>query len=290
MKNSICLDKNYSTTRLVTKERPEIFNNSENKILSVLFMPAGEGRKGEGGLRINGYYKKSFQDKPLFSIITVVLNCEKYIEKTILSVLNQKYDNIEYIIIDGGSKDATVDIIRKYEDYIDYWVSELDNGIYDAMNKGISLACGQGLLFLNAGDYFVGNVISEDVKPPCFLRVKYINFFNTLVDIKVKNYRLGLPYCHQGIMFENKKILYSLEYKVSSDYDYYLKYGYKYLKMQPSKGYIYFDNNGYNQKNRKLRDSEIKYIIKRQFGNLYAIIFQLKVFFKNIIRRLFQKS
>ena len=73
---------------------------------------------------------------PLISIITVVFNGAKHLEETILSILNQSYPNIEYIIIDGGSTDGTLDIIKKYENYIDYWISEPDNGIYDAMNRG----------------------------------------------------------------------------------------------------------------------------------------------------------
>ncbi len=90
---------------------------------------------------------------PLITVITVVYNGAKYLEDTIKSVINQTYPNVEYIIIDGGSTDGTIDIIKKYEDYIDYWVSEPDRGIYDAMNKGWSLANDDSrILFLGAGD------------------------------------------------------------------------------------------------------------------------------------------
>ena len=89
---------------------------------------------------------------PLITIITVAYNAVKDIENTILSVLNQTYPNIEYIIIDGGSTDGTLDIIKKYEDKISYWVSEPDKGIYDAMNKGIVKANGDYLFFLGADD------------------------------------------------------------------------------------------------------------------------------------------
>jgi glycosyltransferase involved in cell wall biosynthesis len=85
-------------------------------------------------------------------VITVVLNGEKYLEQTIQSVINQTYPNVEYIIIDGGSTDGTLDIIKKYEDYIDYWVSEPDKGIYDAMNKGIRCSLGQWIGFLGSDD------------------------------------------------------------------------------------------------------------------------------------------
>ena len=89
---------------------------------------------------------------PRISIITVVYNGASTLEQTILSVLKQTYSRIEYIIIDGGSKDGTVDIIKKYQDRIAYWVSEPDEGIYDAMNKGIRHASGDWIYFLGADD------------------------------------------------------------------------------------------------------------------------------------------
>lgn len=97
------------------------------------------------------------------TIITVVYNDKKGLERTIQSVLSQTYDSIEYIIIDGGSTDGSVDVIKKYEDQIDKWVSEPDDGIYDAMNKGIKMATGEWLNFMNAGDLFVNESIVEKV-------------------------------------------------------------------------------------------------------------------------------
>lgn len=154
MTNTIALDQNYSTTRLLMTQKPEIVNKPEDKFETILFLPSGEGRQGEGGLRTRGYFKQSYEEKPLISIITVVFNGEKYLEETIQSVINQTYDNVEYIIIDGGSTDGTLEIIKKYEDYIDYWVSEKDSGIYDAMNKGVGLSAGKWVNFMNSGDYF----------------------------------------------------------------------------------------------------------------------------------------
>ena len=86
----------------------------------------------EGGLRTKGNLKKSNNINPLVSIVTVVLNGEKYLESTIQSIVGQSYENMEYIIVDGGSSDKTINIIKKYENKIDYWVSEQDKGISDA--------------------------------------------------------------------------------------------------------------------------------------------------------------
>ena len=112
-----------------------------------------EGIK-EGGLRTEGKFKKTLPNKPLISIVTVCYNSARTIEDTIQSVLNQTYDNIEYIIIDGSSTDSTIKLIRKYEQDIDYWMSEPDKGIYDAMNKGIDLSTGDVIGIINSDDWY----------------------------------------------------------------------------------------------------------------------------------------
>lgn len=117
----------------------------------MLFLPEGLGRKSEGGMRTRGYFKKSHSNRPLITIITVVFNGGEFLEDAIKSVIEQSYDNIEYIIIDGGSSDNTIDILKKYDFAIDYWVSEKDSGIYDAFNKAISVA---------SGDFY--NIIGSD--------------------------------------------------------------------------------------------------------------------------------
>jgi glycosyltransferase involved in cell wall biosynthesis len=102
------------------------------------------------------------ENKPLFTIITVVYNDVNNLEKTINSVINQNYNNFEYIIIDGCSIDGTVGLIEKYSDRLDKWISERDNGIYDAMNKGIEISSGSYLCFMNSGDEFLNsNVLSS---------------------------------------------------------------------------------------------------------------------------------
>jgi len=97
------------------------------------------------------------------TIVTVTYNAQEYLEQTIKGVIEQDYKNIEYIIIDGASTDDTVEIIKRYEKYISYWVSEPDNGVYDAMNKGIDIATGELVNFMNAGDSFVNNHIVSEV-------------------------------------------------------------------------------------------------------------------------------
>ena len=98
-------------------------------------------------------------DNPLISIITVVFNGSKTLKQTIDSVLSQNYKNIEYIVIDGGSTDGTLDIIKKYERHINYWISEPDKGLYDAMNKGISKANGEIIGMINSDDWYEDNAV-----------------------------------------------------------------------------------------------------------------------------------
>ena len=110
----------------------------------------------------------------LISIVTVSYNAVLTIEQTILSVINQTYPNVEYIIIDGGSTDGTVDIIKKYANKIAYWVSEPDKGIYDAMNKGGLKATGDFIQFLNAGDWFENEHVIEKIFKDWYKRVDVI--------------------------------------------------------------------------------------------------------------------
>lgn len=173
---------------------------------------------------------------PLISVITVSYNAVSTIENTILSVVNQTYSNIEYIVIDGGSTDGTVDVINKYSQYISYWVSEPDKGIYDAMNKGIKVVTGQWINFMNSGDVFYCNdILSELVER--FLGVNGgIVFGDTIVkyswgSLKREAFPLStikheMPFCHQSCLINAslmKEHFYNLSYKICADYDFFYK-------------------------------------------------------------------
>lgn len=170
------------------------------------------------------------------SIITVSYNAADTIEETIKSVINQTYDNIEYLIIDGGSTDGTVDIIKKYSNCIAYWVSEPDKGIYDAMNKGVRKAIGDYILFLGADDIVYPNAISEIFKCPiplnAHLPIIYGNVLmlpqNIIYGGRFNRFKLvikNIP--HQGMMIPRNFLLYhpyNIEYKVLADYVFNLQY------------------------------------------------------------------
>jgi glycosyltransferase involved in cell wall biosynthesis len=108
----------------------------------------------EGGQRLKGVHASATAGKPLVSIVTVVYNGAKYVEETIRAVAEQTYPNIEHIVIDGGSTDGTLDILAHYDETIDYWLSEPDGGVYDAMNKGVALVSDPDsyILFANSDD------------------------------------------------------------------------------------------------------------------------------------------
>ena len=140
-----CIDDRFSTTRRLTrtpKEPDPCFQ-----------LPTPHTPNLAGGLRTRGLYKAE-GPKPIVTVITIAYNCAASIEETMLSVLNQTYSNVEYIVIDGGSTDGTLDIIRKYDHAIDYWISEPDRGIYDGINKGVRASTGQWLNCMNVGDIF----------------------------------------------------------------------------------------------------------------------------------------
>lgn len=158
-----CLDLQYSTTRLVIGAPPLIHQGSDHQCKYLPQERKENGCRTEGGLRSKGGNKRSLPGKPLITVITVTFNSASTIKDAIQSVISQTYDNVEYIVIDGGSTDGTQEIIKKYEYAIDYWVSEKDRGIYDAMNKGISLCSGEYVGMLNSDDMFAGENAVQDI-------------------------------------------------------------------------------------------------------------------------------
>lgn len=175
---------------------------------------------------------------PLISVITVSYNAVLTIEQTILSVINQTYLNIEYIIIDGGSTDGTVNVIKKYADKIAYWVSESDKGIYDAMNKGIAYSHGEYCNFINAGDKFCSSSILKQVMD--FNHVAdiivgqdlHVNEHNKIVSRSVLPRRYNLLHFyittipHQSCFIRAsllKKYYYDTSLKIVSDWKFYLQ-------------------------------------------------------------------
>lgn len=171
------------------------------------------------------------ENKPLITIITVVLNNKKKIDKALKSVISQSYKNIELVVIDGGSTDGTKNIIKKYKKKINYWISEKDDGIYDAINKGIKKSTGDIIGILHSDDYFYKNAIS--------IVARYFNE-NSSIDFlfgAVKKYKLLYGYKPWKIFFsfgfysthsvgffikrksQIKLGYYNTKYKYSSDYD-----------------------------------------------------------------------
>ncbi|RRB02007.1 glycosyltransferase family 2 protein [Larkinella rosea] len=159
---------------------------------------------------------------PLLSIITVTYNAERFLERTIQSLLaNQPGDEVEYLIIDGNSKDRTLDIVRNYETHVSHWISEPDRGLYDAMNKGQQLATGDFVWFLNAGDemhdastlfnllnqlrnnpadvYYSDALFVDDTGKPLGLRSK-ITPHTLPHNLNWRDMAMGMKVCHQAFI------------------------------------------------------------------------------------------
>ena len=173
------------------------------------------------------------KNKELVTVVTVTYNAQDLLEETILSVINQSYDNIEYIIIDGASTDSTLDIIKKYEDHFDYWISEPDNGIYYAMNKAIEKATGNWINFMNAGDTFfdldtVKYVINHKDNDAELIygdyQVKESEVVNKARD--VKEWYVGMPFCHQTLFTRTsimKEELFNTSFRIAADHNFIIK-------------------------------------------------------------------
>lgn len=173
------------------------------------------------------------------SVITVCLNSAKTIERAMKSVIGQAYPDLEYIVIDGGSTDGTIDIIKKQEPYISYWASEPDDGIYDAMNKGIAKATGEIVAFLNSDDWYEAFALEKAADyfrryRPMVLTGK----INTLQAGKWKTYkgsfdeteeniRIGMTYRHPATFVRRELFerfgCFDTQYKIAADYEWMLR-------------------------------------------------------------------
>lgn len=176
------------------------------------------------------------KENPKVSIITVVYNDVKNIEKCIRNTLLQTYSNIELIVIDGGSTDGTVDIIKRYEKYI-VWISEKDEGLYDAMNKGTQMSTGKWILFRNCGDFFFNERVIEEVFNCYEDHGEYFILGNERYyrhwgykDMKPcilkHSYYQSMPVCHPATFVRRTiqlKYPFNIEYRNSADYDFFIK-------------------------------------------------------------------
>jgi glycosyltransferase involved in cell wall biosynthesis len=150
-------------------------------------------------------------NKPLLSIITICFNAEKSIEKTILSVIKQKKNNFEYIVIDGMSADNTNRIIEKYSGYIDSYLSSADLGIYDAMNRGIKLARGTWLLFLNAGDELADPDIISYLIDKYLINAKNSFYYSDVILVNEVGYKKLYTCDHKNYILNHQNSIYKKE-------------------------------------------------------------------------------
>jgi glycosyltransferase involved in cell wall biosynthesis len=222
-------DKNYNVASEIIRNA---INTDAYQSLDEVVAPLKQG-----GLRTQGHFKASLPSQPLITVVTVVFNGAKFIDETIKSVINQTYSNVEYLVIDGGSTDGTLDIIKKYEHVIDYWVSERDDGIYDAMNKGIKLSAGAWINFMNAGDSFLNvNVIQNIFYGKNFESIKIIYGTHKVRGKndrvrqakigKVENLWQGSQFCHQATFVDvgfHKSFPFDLRTKIVADFEFFYR-------------------------------------------------------------------
>ncbi|HCN84908.1 MAG TPA: glycosyl transferase [Sphingobacteriaceae bacterium] len=195
---------------------------------------------------------KKFQ--PVLSVITVVYNNVADIERTMQSVLNQTYPFIEYIIIDGNSTDGTKKVINKYENRLAKFISEKDNGIYDAMNKGLSRATGDYVLFMNSGDEIYASDTVEKVfssEPEADIYYGETEMYNKNgnslgrrrhripEEFNWRSFRYGMNISHQAIYIRRTLTApYDLSYSLSSDIDWIIKAARKAVKIVNTRMFV----------------------------------------------------
>lgn len=192
--------------------------------------------------------------QPKLSVITIVYNNVKDIERTMLSVFSQTYKNIEYIVIDGASDDGTKDIIEKYKDKLTQFVSEKDKGIYDAMNKGLALATGDYVLFMNSGD----EIYSTETVAAIFNTTAAADIYYGETEMyneawkslgqrrhrvpetfSWRSFKYGMSISHQAIYMKRSLTSpYDLQYKYSADIDWIIKAAKKASLIVNTKMYV----------------------------------------------------
>ncbi len=222
----------------------------------------------------------------ILSIITVVYN-DIEIEETIKSVIPFLSEDIEYIVVDGGSKDGTKDIIDKYSRYLGYWVSEADNGIYDAMNKAVLHASGEYVLHLNSGDLLSALPVdllklhndSVDILTfPVLIDNTFVYY--PLFDNRVK-FRTSLH--HQGTFYRRNLVDYDCAYKIFADFDLNQRLYKQGVKCKIFDAPIISNHfeNGVSAKTPRRRD-EYSCIIRKNFGSFYVLVFYFHLLYKFI--------
>lgn len=214
------------------------------------------------------------QKKPAITIITVVYNAAVHLENTIINVSGLEYDNLQYIVVDGGSADETLTVIKKYPAVVDKWVSEPDKGIYDAMNKGWEMANPDSyILFLGAGDlvYSLPATLSHD-----YSRIYYGNvFIGTKIFKSTRNFklRLGNTIHHQALLVPKKvhpAPPFDLKFKVYADFDFNQRLLKKKIPFEYSESFkSYALPDGLSAKKD---DREMLSVVKKNFGFLTSLL------------------
>lgn len=224
--------------------------------------------------------------RPKISIITICFNSEKHIEECICSVLNQNYENKEYIVIDGGSTDKTISILNKYRDKIDYFVSEKDNGISDAFNKGILASTGELIGICNSDDVLANDILSKvaevwDEETDIYRFNEVIKNFQTGEEWLVKP---SLVYgkriiknqaCHMGCFITKKAYnrygMYDVNLKSSMDTDLLRRFTVKKAKYKYVPLVVGFFRKGGVSGDPRLRNKERNIIIRRYGGTWWDV-------------------
>jgi glycosyltransferase involved in cell wall biosynthesis len=260
-------------------------------------------QKLEGGLRKFGKFNVvSEPSRPLVSVITAVYNDKTNLESTIRSVLNQTYKGIEYIIIDGGSTDGTLDIIRKHQDRIAYWMSEPDRGVYDAMNKGADLASGEWINFMNAGDRFfevetVGKVFIKNQDAVDLIYGDHHMIYDPSFSMVQKAGRLenmwrGMAFCHQSAFVKTslmKKYKFNIGNTIGADFEFLYTLYLNGFKFQYSNVVIASVLAGGLSDIHSLKRTLEHWFTVRKFSktgkvDLYYFLFLTNTFFKKVIK------